>query len=57
MQDSIVPMTDVYEAISQVSELEERVHEELTVYLYLCPKLQYNLMQLQGLTLMLVQGK
>jgi hypothetical protein len=31
-------MTDVYEAISQVSELEERVHEELTVYLYLCPK-------------------
>uniref|UniRef100_A0A8C7MYR8 Kinesin-like protein n=1 Tax=Oncorhynchus kisutch TaxID=8019 RepID=A0A8C7MYR8_ONCKI len=38
LQDSIVPMTDVYEAISQVSELEERVHEELTVYLYLCPK-------------------
>ncbi|XP_038859326.1 kinesin-like protein KIF2C isoform X4 [Salvelinus namaycush] len=29
-EDSIVPMTDVYEAISQVSELEERVHEELT---------------------------
>ncbi|XP_029479573.1 kinesin-like protein KIF2C isoform X1 [Oncorhynchus nerka] len=29
-EDSIVPMTDMYEAISQVSELEELVHEELT---------------------------
>ncbi|KAJ8011971.1 hypothetical protein DPEC_G00063860 [Dallia pectoralis] len=29
-EDSIVPMPDVFEAISQVSELEERVHEELT---------------------------
>ncbi|XP_010889645.2 kinesin-like protein KIF2C isoform X2 [Esox lucius] len=29
-EDSIVPMPDVYVAISQVSELEEKVHEELT---------------------------
>lgn len=28
-EDSMVPVTSVYEAISQVAELEERVHEEL----------------------------
>uniref|UniRef100_A0A8C7UWV7 Kinesin-like protein n=1 Tax=Oncorhynchus mykiss TaxID=8022 RepID=A0A8C7UWV7_ONCMY len=40
LQDSIVPMTDMYEAISQVSELEELVHEELTVYLsFFSPRL------------------
>ena len=30
-QDSIVPMTSMFEEISQVAEMEEMVHEELKV--------------------------